>query len=255
MRLVVCVKWSGTLGDDVEFVDNDQNVDPDYLDFALNEWDRYAVEEALRLREAVAGSEVIALTVGSKEADSALVQCLAMGVDQVTRIPLRDSDPHDPVTVGRLLAAALQPTLPDLVLCGAQSSDAAHGATGCALAAWLSVPCVTMVSKIDLELERNLARVKREIEGGLVDVVEVLLPAVLTIQTGINEPRYVTLRAVQQARLRGIKTLEVEATALNTAAYRVRRMYLPEKAGAERIPGGPKGVAAKIMELVREAAS
>ena len=251
MKIMVCVKWIGALGDDVEFIEDERRVDPDYLDYSLNEWDAYAVEEALKLRDAI-GGEIIAVTVGGEDAERALVQCLAMGVDRAVRVA-SDGASLDSLTVGRLLAAAIRPEKPDLVLCGAQSSDAAHGATGSALAAFLGFPCATVVTKIEHNRAAGTAIVERELEGGVVDVVKIGLPAVLTIQTGLNKPRYVTLRAVQQAQKLAIEVIDAGDDVSGAPGYHIRRMYVPSGARAELIAGDARAVAARVAGLIREA--
>ena len=118
MRIAVCVKRVGMLGDDVEFTDDGRDVDPDYLDFALNEWDRYAVEEALRLRDAH-GGEVVVVSVGDEETETELRECLAMGADRAVRVWGDELEgAHDPFVLARALAAGIES--PDLVFCGAQ---------------------------------------------------------------------------------------------------------------------------------------
>ena len=249
MRIVVCVKQVAVLGDDVEFTPDGRSVDPDYLDFELNEWDTYSAEEALRLREAAGSGEVIAVCVGDEGADEALVRCLAMGADRAVRIWSGELEGADPIRVARALANVVGPLDADLVLCGAQSADSVQGATGAALAALLDLPVVAVVRA--LEVQPGSAVAHRELEGGVIDVVEVPLPALLTIQTGINEPRYVTLRAVQAAQQEQIELVEPDD--LGDPAYRVRRMLLPAAEKAELISGGPDKVAFRIAELVREA--
>ena len=247
MRIAVCVKRVGVLGDDIKFTADGHDIDPGYLDFALNEWDSYALEEAFRLRDAY-GGEVVAVTVGDDEAETELYDCLAMGADRAVRVWSAElGDAHDPFVLARALATGIG--TPDLVLCGAQSADSAQGATGAALAGMLDLPCVAVVTNVDGD---GRVRVHRELEGGVVDVVEVTLPAVLTIQTGINEPRYVTLRAIQQAHGREIKL--VEPNELGAPAYRVRRMLLPERSRAATLGEDAGEVARRILELVREAA-
>jgi electron transfer flavoprotein beta subunit len=197
MKIVVCVKQVGALGDEVEFTEDEREVDPDYLDYALNEWDSYATEEALRLREAAVDGEVVVVTVGDEEAEEAMRRALAMGADRGVRVWSDALAGADPITVAQALAEVVREQSPDLVLTGVQSSDAVQAATGTALAELLGLPRVAVVTKI--ELGSGTATVHRELEGGIVDVVEVDMPAVLTIQTGINEPRYATLRAIKQA--------------------------------------------------------
>ena len=249
MRIVVCVKQVGSLGDEVEFTDDERDVDPDYLDYALNEWDSYATEEALRLREAAGDGEVVAVTVGEEDAEDAVRRALAMGADRGIRVWSDELAGADPITVARALAEVVRAEEPDLVFCGVQSSDAVQAATGAALAEVLDLPRVAVVTKI--ELGSGTATVHRELEGGLVDVVEVDTPAVLTIQTGINEPRYATLRAIKQAEQKEIEVREPGD--LGTPAARVRRMFVPPKGeGAEMLDGSPGEIAGRIKELVDE---
>ena len=259
MKAVVCVKQVTVLGDEVGFTDDERDVDPDYLEKALNEWDVFAVEEALRITEASGGdasaagagkeSEVVVVTVGDEEADEALRRCLAMGADRAVRVAADGID-DDPLTVARWLAPVVAREDPGLVLCGVQSSDAVQAATGVMLAGLLGLACVAVVTEVSYNQAARRATVHRELEGGLIDVVEVQTPAVLTIQTGINEPRYATLRAIKQAKLKEIEVAEPDSPA--PGAYRVRRMFAPEKgAGAEMLSGGAATVAARIAEIVQ----
>jgi electron transfer flavoprotein beta subunit len=247
VRIAVCVKQVRVLGDEVEFRADGLDVDPDYLDRALNEWDACAVEEALLIREAGEG-EVVVLTVGDAEAEAVLRRSLAMGADRAIRI---ESGAGDPIGIARALADAIGPLDVDLVLCGVQSSDAVQAATGTALAELLGLPRVAVATKVEWDQGASQATVHRELEGGLLDVVGVDTPALLTIQTGINQPRYATLRAIKQAEQVEIDVRE-QAQA-GPPAYTVRRMFVPPKgAGAEQLPGGPADIAARIAEILRE---
>lgn len=244
----MCVKQVAALGDDVEFTDDEKDVDRDYLDYALNEWDSFATEEALRIREQAGEGEVVVVTVGDEEGDAALRQCLAMGADRAIRI---ESEATDSLEVARVLAEVIGSEQPDLVLCGVQSSDAAQGATGAALAELLGLPRVAVVTRIELEPGASTATVERELEGGLSETVEVDVPALLTVQTGINEPRYVTLRAVKQAEAVDIELREPSSDP--QPGYRVRRMFHPPRGeGAEMLNGSPAAIAARINEIVKE---
>jgi electron transfer flavoprotein beta subunit len=243
VRIVVCVKQVKALGDEVEFTDEDRDVDPDYLEPALNEWDTFATEEALRLE-----AETVVVTCGDEEAEEALRRCLAMGASRAVRVA--GVEAHDPISVARALAPVVRAEEPDLVLCGVQSSDSVQAATGVALAELLDLPRVAVVAKLEWS-GSGPARVHRELEGGLVDVVEVDTPALLTIQTGINEPRYATLRAIKQAEQQKIEVRD--AGDAGEPAYRVRRMFVPSKGeGAEMLNGSPAAVARRIAEIVKE---
>jgi electron transfer flavoprotein beta subunit len=247
LKVLVCVKQVAVLGDEVEFTEDERDVDPDYLDFALNEWDSYATEEALRLVETAASGEVVVVSVGDEDVEDAMRRCLAMGADRGIRVDTEEK--LDPVQVARALAEVAQGESPDLVFAGVQSSDSVQAATGGALAALLELPSVAVVTKI--ELGDGKATVHRELEGGLVDIVDVDTPAVLTIQTGINEPRYATLRAIKQAEEKDIDVRQPGD--LGEPAYRVRKMVAPPKGeGAEMLDGGAAEVAHRIQEIVQE---
>jgi electron transfer flavoprotein beta subunit len=247
VRIVVAVKQVAVLGDEVEFTDDERDVDPDYLDYALNEWDTYATEEALRLSEAAGDGEVVVVSVGPEDAEEAMRRCLAMGAHRGIRVDTNDR--LDPITVARALAEVVRAESPDLVFAGVQSADSVQAATGTALAELLDLPRVAVVTKI--ELGDGKATVNRELEGGLLDVVEVDTPALFTIQTGINEPRYATLRAIKQAEEKEIDVRQPGD--LGEPAYRIKKMFVPPKGeGAEMLNGSAADVAQKIKEIVEE---
>jgi electron transfer flavoprotein beta subunit len=250
VKIVVCVKQVATLGDEVEFTDDERDVDPDFLEYAINEWDTYATEEALRIKEADGGEgEVVVVTVGDEDAEDAMRRAMAMGADRGVRIDGDSVPAGDPISTARALAGVVSREAPDLVFCGVQSSDAVQGATGVALAELLGLPRVAVAKKV--ELQNGSAVVHRELEGGLIDVTEVETPAVLTIQTGINEPRYATLRAIKQAEQKEIEV--VEPGDLGAPAASVTRMFVPPKGeGAEMLGKDPAEVAQRIKQLVEE---
>lgn len=247
MKIVVAVKQVAVLGDEVEFTEDGRDVDPDYLEPALNEWDACAAEEALRIRERLGGEgEVVVVTCGAKGTEAALRRCVAMGADRAVRA---ESEAADPIAVARALAEVVEREPAGLVLCGVQSSDSVQAATGTALAELLGLPRVAVVTKVDWS-GSGPATVHRELEGGLVDVVEVDTPALLTIQTGINQPRYATLRAIKQAELQEVEVVPADG---GEPAYRVRRMFSPPKGErAELLDGSAAEIAARIAAIVRE---
>jgi electron transfer flavoprotein beta subunit len=247
VKVVVCVKQIAQLGDEVEFTEDERDVDPDFLDYALNEWDSYATEEALQLVEGAGSGEVVVVSVGDEDSEDAIRRALAMGAERAIRVEIGER--LDPIQVARALAEVVEDESPDLVLCGVQSSDSVQAATGTALAELLGLPRVAVVTKV--ELGDGSATVHRELEGGLIDVVEVELPALLTIQTGINAPRYATLRAIKQAEQKEIDVREPGD--LGEPAYRVRRMFVPPKGeGAEMLDGSPSEIAGRIKEIMEE---
>jgi electron transfer flavoprotein beta subunit len=259
VKIVVPVKQVAALDDEFELLDDGSGVDPDFLELDLNEWDAFSLEAALQLREATGDGEVVVVTVGDDNADEALRGCLARGADRAMRIWDESLDGADPLAVARVLAAAVERERPDLVLCGVQSSDAVNGATGVALAGYLEMPHVAVIKQLDFDVAESTATVKRELEGGLVEVLRVRTPALLTIQTGINEPRYANLRAIKQAREKPLEVsspgeLGLDADLVAAAAgSRRRALTHPERGeGAEMIDGSPSEVAARIVEIVRD---
>jgi electron transfer flavoprotein beta subunit len=259
MKIVVPVKQVAVLDEEFELVADRTGVDPDALDWQLNEWDEFSLEAALQLRDADGEGEVVVVSVGDEEAEEGLRACLAKGADRAQRIWDDSLDGADPLAVARVLAAAVEPESPDLVLCGVQSSDGVHGATGIALAAHLGLARVAVVKALDYDAGSRSATVERELEGGLVELLRVGLPALLTIQTGINEPRYANLRALKQAKDKPLEVtspaaLGLDAEALAGAAgSRVRSIARPDASGgAEMLNGSPSDVAERIAGIVKE---
>src|SRR5579859_5762674 len=262
MKIVVPIKAVAALDDEFELTGDAAAVDPDYLEWDLNEWDSFSVEAALELREAAGAGEVVAVTVGDDDAEDALLSCLAKGADRGVRIWDDALEGADTLAVARVLAAAVARESPDLVLCGVQSSDAVNGATGIALAGLLDLAHVAVVKKIDYDAATATATVERELEGGLIEVLRVRTPALLTIQTGINQPRYATLRAIKQAREKPLVVEDLTALALDpaelaaVAGSRRRELAVPDRsAGAEMLGGSTSEMAARIAELVKERTS
>jgi electron transfer flavoprotein beta subunit len=261
VKVLVPVKQVAALDDDFELLDDGSGVDPDFVQTELNEWDTFSLEAALQLREQAGdeGDEVVVLTVGDEESEETLLGCLAMGADRALRVWSEECRDVDALAVARVLAAAVQRESPDLVLCGVQSSDAVNGATGVALAGYLELPHVAVVKDLEYAATESTATVRRELEGGLVEVLRVSTPALLTIQTGINEPRYANLRAIKQAREKPMEVstpeqLGLDAGAMAAAAGSRRRDLRPPERGegAEMLQGSPDQVAARIVEIVRE---
>jgi len=252
MRIVVPVKQVAVVDEDFELVGDGAAVDPDFLEWSLNEWDEFSLEAALQL-----GDEVVVVTVGDEEATEGLLTCLAKGADRGVRIWEDSLAAADALAIARVLAAAVGRESPDLVLCGVQSSDAVNSATGIGLAGLLDLPHLAVARAISSEDGRLV--VERELEGGLVEVVRIGLPALLTVQTGINEPRYANLRAIKQAREKPLEVLDLAALGLSSdevaaaGGARLRRLAVPDAGeGAEMLEGSAAEVAARIREIVEE---
>jgi electron transfer flavoprotein beta subunit len=254
MKIAVAVKQVATLNDEYELPAGDGAVEASDLDWSLNKWDEYSLEAALQLRDAATG-EVVAVTVGGAESDEALLACLARGADRAVRIDDGGRVRQDPLMVARALAGLLANESPDLILCGVQSSDGRSGATGAAVAGLLDLPRVAVVRALHHDPSSGALEVTRELEGGLRERLSLAPPALLTLQTGINRPRYANLRAIKLARSKPRTVVSLEELGVEgvdgTGGARIRRLLAPEAGRrAEMIEGSATEIAARISELV-----
>lgn len=261
MKILVPVKRVASLDDEFELRDDGRDVDPDFCEHDLNEFDEYALEAAVQIKEAAPeGSvEVVVLTVGPEDADDVLRKALAKGADRAVRVDDADLADADRIAIARVIAKVAENEAPGLVLCGAQSSDHGHAQTGMSVGALLGWARTAVVSRLDFKPGASFAQVERELEGGLVERLEVETPAVLTIQLGINTPRYASLRSIKQANAKAIECLtpheiglaDHEIGALG-ALSRVRRVFVPERGRGEMIAGTPSQQAARLLEIITE---
>ncbi len=262
MKILVAVKQVAALDEDFQIRPDGKDVEADFLLRDLNEWDDFALEEAVRIKEAAGASpvEVIAVSVGPEAADETLRKCLAKGADRAIRVWEDALEGSDPVAIARVLAAVARREAPELMFAGAQSSDHAFAATGIAAAALLGWPHAAVLTQLSFSPGERTARFRRELEGGLLHEMETDLPAVLTIQLGINTPRYASLRAIKQAAAKPIEALGLGELALSAgdvgesgSLARVRRMVVPEKGRAQMIEGSVDEQARRVIEIIREA--
>ena len=261
MKILVAVKQVAALDEDFEIRADGREVDRDFLIRDLNEWDDFSLEEAVKIKEAdpAAAVEVIAVSIGPDEVDETLRKCLAKGADRAIRVWDEAIEGSDPIAIARVLAAVAKREAPDMLFAGVQSSDQACAATGIATAAFLAWPHAAVVSSLTYAPGAKTAVFRRELEGGLLQEVEIQCPAVLTIQLGINTPRYASLRSIKQAAAKPIEALSLTAVGLSDgdvgaagSASRVRRMYVPDKARAQLIEGDVRAQARRLAEIIKE---
>ncbi len=251
-RILVAVKQVAQLGDEFEFTEDGLDVKEEYFDCILNEWDDTALEEALQIVEAQGKGEVVVVTVGPERADDTLRRVLAKGAHRAVRVWHDGLTGADPLTVARALAGVAVAEQPDLILAGAQSADQAQGATGTALARILGWPYAAVLLEIEWDGEKKLT-VTRELEGGIGHRFGLEAPAVLTIQTGANEPRYATMRMIKEAKTKPLEVVDGASVMDQNGGYRIRRMYTPELTGqAEMFEGSIDDIAARIAEIIRD---
>ncbi|MFB6192357.1 MAG: electron transfer flavoprotein subunit beta/FixA family protein [Haloarculaceae archaeon] len=260
MKVLVTVKEVAELDDDFEI--DGRDVDERYLEYDINEWDDYAVEEAVRIAEADEGGEVevVSATIGPERSEETIRMALAKEVDRAVRIwddALADAEFLDVHTKADLLAAVVEEEEPDLVLTGVQADDDGFGATGVALAQRVGYEWGAVVNHLDLDREAGIASVHRELEGGVEELTDVELPAVLTIQTGINEPRYASLRGIRQAQRKplDVQTLDdlgLDDSVVETPVERTA-MYEPEAESDVVVwEGSADETAAQLADMLRD---
>jgi electron transfer flavoprotein beta subunit len=258
MRVLVTVKEVASVADDFEI--EGLAIPETYLDYDLNEWDEYAVEAAVRLAEdRDEDVEVVAVTVGPERSEETIRMALAKGIDRAVRVwddRLAEAGVTDPTTTARLLAAVAAREDPDLVLSGVQAADDGHGATGVALAERLDMGWAAVVN--DFDLDDGEASVRRELEGGVEERTTVSLPAVLTIQTGINDPRYASLRGIRQAQKKEMAVHTLDDLGLDPSAVEsdltLADMARPDAdSDATIFEGGPAEAAADLETVLRDA--
>jgi electron transfer flavoprotein beta subunit len=257
MDIVVCVKHvPETAEAEISIDKSGKRIETADLVFDINEWDDYALEEAVLLREKLGGSATV-VTVGSEEADSTLRKCLARGADKAIRLTDEAFEGSDGYATAKILHSAIKDLPHDLILAGALAGDDGYSQVGVTLAELLGIPHATMVKKI--EPTGGNVRVNRELEGGLEEIVEVKLPALLTIQTGINEPRYVSIMGIRKAKKKEIKIfslsdLDLEENNVGESGSwtTVEKMFIPPvEKEAEILEGSPEEVTSRISEILR----
>jgi electron transfer flavoprotein beta subunit len=180
--------------------------------FVINPFDEIAIEEALRIRERGEATEIVGATIGASAVEEQIRAALAMGIDRATRID--DSRALDPYAVARILRAVVEKEAPQLVMMGKQAVDDDSNQVGQMLAGLLAWPQATFVSKIEFIEDRTWARCTRETDAGL-EVIEVQLPAIITTDLRLNEPRYVSLPGLMKARRKAIEVLTLEQLRVN----------------------------------------
>ena len=252
MKIAVCIKqvptreWQPRLNDAKTWV-RDQDVS-----YEMNEPDAYALEESLRLREKH-GGEVVVCSAGPARVQQVIREALARGADRALHVEDDSLAAADAFTAASALAAAMGEQKFDLILTGLQSDDQGHAQFGPVLAEKLSIPHSTIIMEVNADPAANSLRVKRELEGGWFQYVTMPLPALLTIQSGINQLRYATLKGIMAAKKKEIA--KVAAPAGLASRQLIVQMYAPQKVKQTVMIGGSPAEAAKeLVKRLREEA-
>jgi electron transfer flavoprotein beta subunit len=256
MEILVCVKRvPDTSENEIELNSAGNDIDRDDLVYSVNEWDNYAVEEAIQIVDKVGGS-VTVVSVGDEDAEEVVRREMAMGAEKGLLLSDDAFEDSDGRGIAAILKAAVEKGSYDLIMTGAQA-DAGAGQIGGMLAAMLDCPYASLVNTI--EVKKDKLTVGREIEGGNQEMNEIDLPCVLSIQTGINEPRYVGIRGIRKVASVEIPTLGaadlgLDAAVVGDAGAKVKRLdyFVPDMGeGAEMLEGSTEEIIEKLVELLK----
>jgi electron transfer flavoprotein beta subunit len=250
MKILVSMKQVPARDSQLRIDPNGRWIQESDQSFETNEPDAFALEEALRLKEQH-GGEVVALCAGPARVSQTIREALAKGADRAIHIEEDNLAALDTLGVAKLLAKAAAAEQADLILTGLQSDDLGYGQTGVVMAELLNLPHATIIMAVE-KIDKGI-RVKRELEDGWFQNVEMPLPAVLTIQSGINKLRYATLMGIKKAKTKEIKRLTAaELGVAVTPAVSIERVYLPQRSKqTQMIEGSAKEAAAKLVEKLR----
>jgi electron transfer flavoprotein beta subunit len=247
MKILVAIKQVPERDAQVVIAADGRWIDESDLNYTINEPDAYALEEALQLKEKN-GGEVVVMCAGPERVESTLREALAKGADRTIHIEVDNLGERDTLGVAQVLAEIAKEEAPDLILTGLQSDDLGLGQTGVVLAELLDIPHATLIMHV--EKTATGVRVKRELEDGWFQHVEMPLPALLTIQSGGNKLRYATLMGIKKAKTKEMKT--VRAAAAANLSIVLERVYLPEKRKkTEMLTGTPAEIAARLVEKLK----
>ena len=261
MKILVCSKQVPAKDSPLRLTEDSQWIRDADLSYEINEPDTFALEEALQLKEKH-GGEVVVASVGPARVQQAIREGLSKGAERAIHVDDDSGAKLDSYFTARLLAEAVRSEAFDLILTGLQSDDLGFAQTGVILAELLGLPHATIIMEVQVEVHSTgggRLKVKRELEGGWFQWVELPLPALLTIQSGINKPRYATLKGIKGAKAKEIRRVTAAELGVDpteaSARNQLRRIYAPVKTKkTEFIEGPPKEAAAKLVEkLQREA--
>jgi len=229
-----------------------KNIDREHLTFDTNEFDTYALEEAVLFKEKYGGT-ITALSVGPPDSQDTLRVALAKGADNAIRVKAEEFGDLDGYKTAQLLYAAMKDIPYDIIFAGTMATDDSYYQVGVVLAGLLGIPHSTLVSRI--EAEGGKADIHKEVEGGLQEHLEITLPALIAVQTGINVPRYASLIAIRKAAKKEIQTVGQDGVGgvdlkMNTE---VEELYIPPVTKhAEIFEGSPEEVSARMAGVLKE---
>ena len=246
MNILVCIKQVPDTETRIKIGEDKKSIDPTDVNWILNPYDEYAVEEALQIKEKLGDTTVTVISVGSEQTVTAIRSALAMGADEAVLV--KTDQVLDSLATAKALAAAIKEMPYDLILSGKQGVDDDNLQVGPMVAELLNIPCITYIS--ELKLENRKATAKREVEGGM-ESVEATLPAMFTAEKGLNEPRYPALRGIMMAKKKTIQEKQMDIDSPKIQIVNIE--YPPTRKGGKIVGEGADAVP-ELVRLLREEA-
>jgi len=254
MKILVLVKQVPDTATQVKIGGDGKQIDPAGITWIVSPYDEFAIEEGLRIKEKRGQGEVVAVTLGPDRAKETLRSALAMGCDRAIHVNDPALAAADTLTTARVLAAVIKQEAPQLVLCGRQAIDDDVGAVGAQIAEVLGWPCASWIMEETVDADAKSVKVGRQVEGGL-EIFELPLPAVLSAQKGMNEPRYPTLKGIMGAKKKEIKDLKAAdlGVASVTPELTITKLEaLPARPPGRVIAGETKDAVKELVRALRE---
>jgi len=255
MKIVVLMKQVANKDAVLRIRGDDRWIDESDVSQQTNESDGYALEEALRTKEAKGDGEVIVCTLGKQSAKSVIKDALARGADRAIHVVVEDENALSPFQIAKAISDAIKEENADLIFTGLQSDDASYGQTGVVLAELLDIPHATIVIEVDRESINGSVRVKRELEGGWYQWFDYEMPTLLTIQSGISQIRYASLKGIMAAKKKEIREVESASGDFESGQV-IEKVCMPLKTKETQIlgDGDAKAGAVELVEKLRNEA-
>jgi len=254
MKIIVLMKQVANKDAILRVSSDEKWIDESNISHQTNESDGYALEESLRLKEANGEGEVVVCTLGAQSAKTVLKDALARGADRAIHVVVNEPNKLSPYQIAKTIADAIRDENADLIFTGLQSDDASYGQTGVILAELLGIPNATIVIDLDRESLGDSLRLKRELESGWYQWFTYKLPALLTIQSGISQIRYASLKGIMAAKKKEIRDVMPEFDNY-ASAQKIEKVYLPLKTKQTQMLGGgdvKKGAVELVEKLKTE---
>lgn len=254
MNIIACARQVPTLESAIKPLPASPFIGMSGVTYMTNPFDEFAIEEGIRIKERLGGGELTVVTVGPKGADQMLLNALAMGADRAVHVHIGEEIGHrlDSFVIATLLKDAVNERQYDIILCGKEAVDDRQGAVGIELAEFLGLPHVSVITKLDIDIEANRATARRQIEGAW-EIVECQLPAVFTCHKGLNEPRYPPLPGIMKARTKPheeITGVDIPDAKLSLVGLE----HLPQRKGGRKLEGDISQITEELLRLLYDEA-